>query len=232
MAKLSKQILRLKFSINYLVRIFTHILWTGWNWIRLWHPIRNPLNRVNRKSFCSLEPCTPPASVDTVMAAGFEVQTKADSTRPEFAWLEENEWEAHGKQCYSCIFGPIKSAMNSCPYSHPHPSLSSEHFPWQAVLWRVSTTAEINNSENQWHHWWDWNWEQWADFTSQPNKRRGQPGFQPTVLANPPLCECYAGNVIRVEMKAWTVFRISKANSLYTELRVFKAAELSGRDCS
>lgn len=130
------------------------------------------------------------------MAAGFEVQTKADSTRQEFGWLEENEGEAHGKQCYSCILGPIKSAMNSYPYSQPHPSLLSEHFPWQAVLWRVSTTAEINNSENQWHHWWDQNWEQRADFTSQPNKRRGQPGprgFQHTVLANPPLCGCYAG---------------------------------------
>lgn len=40
------------------------------------------------------------------------------------------------------------------------------------------------------------------------------------------------GNVVRVEMKAWTVFRISQADSLYKELRVFKAAEVSGRDCS
>lgn len=74
-----------------------------------------------------------------------------------------------------------------------------------------------------------------ANFTSQPNKTRGQPGprgFQPTALANPALCGRYVGNVVRVKMKAWIVFRISTTDPLYKKLRVFKAAEVSKRDSS
>lgn len=74
-----------------------------------------------------------------------------------------------------------------------------------------------------------------ADFTSRSNKTRGQPGrrgFQLTVLANPALCGRYVGNVVRVKVKAWIVFRISTADPLYKKLRVFKAAEVSERDSS
>jgi hypothetical protein len=85
--------------------------------------------------------------------------------------------------------------------------LLTEHFLWQAALWRVESTAEIKGSKDQFGprmalkliaasrlHFRIW-------LTSKRSKV--YKGFQPILFANPAFCGHHVRNGFHVEMKVW-----------------------------